>query len=228
MYDQIGKITLGTADGWQRSWEPTECGLLSSARRPDLIGRVTAARRATSVSDADVDGAHVRTLMRVSSPPHECALIDVPRTTSKDDHGGATTGALDDHARRLLGEAWHALTGESAPPGPIEVTGADGLLASALPVIALATAAVGASMLAAARLAGLRRSGHTSLVELDTAHLACAVGRAARVWMSSIPPKRRRRRLALVAGTCSTLSSRARRPRRARTGPAGHSCRTRR
>jgi crotonobetainyl-CoA:carnitine CoA-transferase CaiB-like acyl-CoA transferase len=82
---------------------------------------------------------------------------------------------LDDHASRLLGEAWHALTGEGALPGPIEVTGADDLLASALPVIPLATAAVGASMLAAARLDGLRRSGHTPSVELDTAHLACAV-----------------------------------------------------
>jgi hypothetical protein len=87
----------------------------------------------------------------------------------------ATTGALDDHAHRLLGEAWYALTGEGALPGPIEVTGTDDQLASALPVIPLATAAVGASMLAAARLDGLRRSGHTPLVELDTAHLACAV-----------------------------------------------------
>jgi hypothetical protein len=85
------------------------------------------------------------------------------------------TAALDELASRLLSEAWQALTDEGALPGPIEVTGADDLLASTLPVIPLATAAVGASMLAAARLGALRRAGPTALVELDTAHLACAV-----------------------------------------------------
>jgi crotonobetainyl-CoA:carnitine CoA-transferase CaiB-like acyl-CoA transferase len=76
-----------------------------------------------------------------------------------------------------LAEVLAALGGEPELPAPVRLTGdlQPGLLASVFPVIELATAAVGASLVAAARLESVRTGRPAADVELDAAHAACAV-----------------------------------------------------
>jgi len=83
----------------------------------------------------------------------------------------------------LLAEAWRALSGDGVdtPPGAgalpaaARLTGPAEALASVFPVTQLGSAAVLASLLAAAQVQAVRSSGPLPAVELDTAHLACAV-----------------------------------------------------
>jgi hypothetical protein len=81
-------------------------------------------------------------------------------------------GVRDERWAELLGQAWRAVAGESAPP-PAEVqlhgSAPDEVLAARLPVADAAIACIGTALLAAARLGGRRA------VSLDVEHVAAAV-----------------------------------------------------
>jgi crotonobetainyl-CoA:carnitine CoA-transferase CaiB-like acyl-CoA transferase len=75
----------------------------------------------------------------------------------------------------LLLEAWGALTGEGRLPAAFELSGRTDLLTSVFPVVDLAAAAIGTSLLGASVLEAARSGRAPGPVALDAAHVACAV-----------------------------------------------------
>ena len=78
--------------------------------------------------------------------------------------------------RDLIGDIWRPLSGDAAPPGEVLVDGPRDVLASVFPVIDVAAASVGATLLAAAALAHARHDlEKPPIVRVDTRHLAFAI-----------------------------------------------------